>query len=187
MRRAWILALGLLLAPLQGCGTGAPSAPMGFDRHPANSAATLAGLRGEPRPVAQLASAPNEVSPAVPSDRASAAGHPMPNRITIFVVSDFTSPGGLAAWSPDQRAQLLKAARTAQGVTLLCRGDQTRPSRVYRRALIRRGIEVKRFLVSEGIAAGRIRIFARSAGAFVADNNTSVGRARNRRVEIHLV
>jgi len=159
---------------------------MGFDRHPANSAATLADLRRESRPAERAAPAPNEVSPAIPTDRISPPDGPTPDRITVFVVSDFT-PGGLAGWSPQRRAQLVEASRTAQVVTLLCRGDHARPSQAYRQALIRKGVEVKRFLVSEGIAAGRIRIFARSAGAFVADNNTSDGRARNRRVEIHLV
>ncbi len=187
MRCAWILALGLFLAPLQGCGTGAPSAPMGLDRHPANSAATIADLQGEARPAVQAETAPNEVSRPIPIDRISPPDGPTPDRITVFVVSDYATPGGLAGWSPERRAHLIEAARKAQMVTLLCRGDRARQSRAYRLALIRKGIDVKRFLVSEGISAGRIRIFARSAGAFVADNNTSDGRARNRRVEIHLV
>jgi len=49
---------------------------------------------------------------------------------------------------------------------------------------VRRGVAVKRLLIAQGVDPARIRLFARSAGAFVADNRTAEGRAQNRRVEI---
>jgi len=191
MKLAVLMALALVGAPLLSCSSGPPSAPLGLDRHPANSAATLASLRalGQQVPVPSPPPPPMvAVAPPIPPDPPYFPNErPTPSRITVFVVSDFSAPRGIASLSPQKRAELITAATQAQSVTLLCRGDQSRPSRAYRVTLIQRGIEIKKFLVSQGVAPGRIRLLARSAGAFVADNATREGRAQNRRVEIHLV
>jgi hypothetical protein len=189
MKRAWIWAIGLLVTPLQSCGSGPPAAPLGFDRHPANSPATLAGLNESAEPPARLP-VPSEVASAVPANRPAQRVTrdlgPTPNRITVFIVSDFNAPAGISSLTPQRRGELVAAAASAQSVTLLCRGDQSRASRSHWQALIRRGMAVKRFLIDQGIQASRIRLLARSSGAFIADNATADGRAQNRRVEIHL-
>ena len=46
---------------------------------------------------------------------------------------------------------------------------------------------VKRYLVSKGVPAGNIETIAMGAKRPVADNRTSAGKARNRRVEIEVV
>ncbi len=175
-----VLAAGLVC--LSGCGTGAPLAPLGLDKQPANTPETVASLLATgdhtpsvvpPEPIVASATA------AVPTSGATMAPIRGP-----FVISDFTVPGGIGSLQEPQRRELIAAAKSATIVVLLVRGDHAQPSRANWNRLVRRGVLVKRFLVAEGVAPGKIRIFVRSAGAFVADNGSIDGRARNRRVEI---
>jgi hypothetical protein len=173
---------GLAALILGGCAAGAPQAPMGFRRHPANSPETIAGLlRRHPDPAAepQAAPAPARIEPPPPSSTTALEG------TSVIVVSDFSAPGGVGALPAQSRSRLVASARQARSVRLYCRGDQLRPSRAGFMALVRRGLAVKAFLVAQGVSAGKIHVYARSAGGFVADNATVAGRAENRRVEIH--
>ncbi len=177
------IALGIGLACLFGCGTNAPQAPIGLDKRPANTAETIASLIGTgdhtPAPAEPQAVAAQVLKP-VPSAPVAKVAAPI-------VISDFTTPEGIRSLSEPERGQLVDAARsanTANTVVLLVRGERAWPSRASWNCLVR-AVEVKRFLVSQGIAPSKVRLFIRSAGAFVADNGTMDGRARNRRVEIH--
>jgi len=51
---------------------------------------------------------------------------------------------------------------------------------------IRRAVEVRKALVSRSVEPGRIRLFYRGAGNFLANNSTPEGKALNRRVEIEM-
>ncbi len=179
------LALGLVLGALllASCSSGSPQAPVGFDKHPANSAATIATLTAVRAPASE-ALPPGQVQAARASPVAALASLPTPTA-SIMVISSFSAPGGVATLDADDRARLVAAAKEARVITLYCRTDRARPSRAGWRASVQRGVEVKRFLVAQGIKPAKVRLLARSAGAFIADNTTAVGRAKNRRVEIH--
>ncbi len=48
----------------------------------------------------------------------------------------------------------------------------------------RRAQRVKGFLVTQGVAEERIKVFGRGEENFIASNDTADGRAQNRRIEI---
>ena len=52
---------------------------------------------------------------------------------------------------------------------------------------VRRATAVKNYLVSKGIDANRIQIEGKGESQPVADNKTSAGRAKNRRVQIEVI
>jgi OOP family OmpA-OmpF porin len=47
-----------------------------------------------------------------------------------------------------------------------------------------RAASVHAFLIGKGVDPGRIKIFGHGAKDFIANNNTTEGRNKNRRVEI---
>jgi hypothetical protein len=178
------LILGFLTCGLSACSSSAPEAPLGFDKRPANSAETVASLTAQPQTQDGAPAARLPVASSVATPSPLNAGARSTSAAGVVIVSDFSAPGGVWALSTDAKVELISAARAAQRITLYCRGDWRRPSPQGRAALLRRGVEVRRFLIAQGIAPARIRLYVRSAGAFVADNTTVTGRAKNRRVEI---
>ncbi len=182
MRLSRLSLLGLSVFVLAACSASAPRAPLGFDKHPANSPDTVASLA---RPLADpkaKASAPSET----PTQTQTNAVRPdaVLAHVGVIVLSDQTAPQGFQSLTPAYRAALVAAARSALSVRILCRSDHERPSGLVRLRLARRGAAVRQFLIAQGVEPAKIRIFVRSAGAFVADNATQAGRAQNRRVEI---
>lgn len=184
MKPSLILALAALVGILSGCSSAAPSAPMGLNRHPANSPEAVASLTRPPADQQAAAVAPNGAPPLQHQIYAPIVP-PHVERLAVLVLSDASAPGGVEALPVGERAALISAARSAQSIRLLCRGDRDRPSKAGWTDAVARGFRIKRFLVAAGVAPQRIRIYARSAGAFVADNSNPSGRAQNRRVEIH--
>ena len=177
-----IPVLATLAALLIGCSSAAPTAPIGLNKRPANTADAVARLARPPAELTAAASVPNGPPPAVASnDPTKASVHAFPG---LIILSDQSAPRGIASLTPDQRAELLTAARSARRIRIYCRGDRSRPSKAVHARLLQRGEVIKRWLVGQGVAPALIRVFVRSAGAFVADNSTSLGRAQNRRVEI---
>ncbi len=184
MKPSLILALATLAGILCGCSSAAPTAPIGLNRHPANSPEAVASLARLPADQTATAVAQNVPPPQhrqIPAPIAPAHFE----RPAVLILSDASAPGGVEALPADERAALVSAARSAQSIRLLCRGDRERPTRAGWTAAVARGFRIKRFLVAAGVEPQRIRIYARSAGAFVADNSKPSGRAQNRRVEIH--
>ena len=181
MRRSMAFCLAAGLGGLAACTSGAPPAPFGLDRHPANTPETLAELSatGERTPETPPATVSRGPGPATAPAVHRTVGAP-------YTISDFNTPGGLSALSASDRLKLVKDAKAAASVIILVRGDAQRPNRATWHRLALRGGEAKRFLVRQGVLSAKIRIFVRSAGAFVADNATGEGRARNRRIEIHM-
>jgi len=184
MSRASLLLVAIAATLLTNCSSSAPQAPIGLDKRPANSPETIAGLLGRG---GALAGETLKTSSATPEPTALARSTPVEGTPgAVFVISDYSAPRGLESLSLEERTRLVTAARSARSVTILCRGDRVRPSQDSRTAMLRRGVKVKRFLIAQGVDPQKVRLFLRSTGAFVADNGTLVGRAKNRRVEIRL-
>ena len=184
MRRMLLPVFAIMGACLTACSTAAPRPPIGLWKQPANGPEVIADLTRPPVALPIAAVVPTEPA-ARPIAGETRAAHQAIRPRTI-VMSDQLAPRGIASLSPEARAELIEAARGADTTRLLCRGDRTHPSAAVRARLYRRGLAVKRFLVAQGVDPSRIRIYVRSAGAFVADNSTASGRAQNRRVEIQL-
>jgi len=185
MKRLAILILAALAAVLVACSSSAPPAPIGLDKRPANSADAIASLARPTADRTAAATVPGAPQPLAQSTDAQLAS--APPGLRVMILSDKMAPRGVASLSLEQRSELLTAARSAGSIRILCRGDRARPSAAIRALLLRRGVTIKRFLVAQGIEPGKIRLFVRSAGAFIADNATASGRAQNRRVEIQFV
>ncbi len=102
------------------------------------------------------------------------------------IVFRVTQPTGKTDFdvSPDLQAQLLKAAREAKHVEIRGRTDAQNDNAIDRQIALQRALHARRFLVSNGIAHNKIRWSFMPAGGFIADNKTTEGRAKNRRVEI---
>lgn len=177
--RAKVLVIGGILAFLSACSAGAPHAPVGLNRRPANSAETIEQLTGDrtPSPASALMDQPDRMTMLT----AARTGQPRPP----MIISDFDNPAGFAGLSSKAKASLIESARASGSVTIFCRGDRGSARAGQWSLLVRRGAPVRAFLIANGVQANRVRLLARSAGDFVADNRTATGRAKNRRVEIH--
>ncbi|MVW64478.1 OmpA family protein [Massilia sp. NEAU-DD11] len=82
---------------------------------------------------------------------------------------------------------LIPAAKAAQRINLRGRTDARIAGRDDPGIALGRALAVRRYLVDHGIDDGKIKVFARAAGDFLAPSNTDAGRALNRRVEIEFV
>lgn len=82
---------------------------------------------------------------------------------------------------------LIPAARAAQRINLRGRTDARIAGPDDPRIALGRALAVRQYLVDHGVDDGKIKVFARAAGDFLAPSNTAAGRALNRRVEIELV
>lgn len=82
---------------------------------------------------------------------------------------------------------LIPAAKAAQRINLRGRTDARIAGRDDPRIALGRALAVRQYLVDHGIDDGKIKMFARAAGDFLAPSSTDAGRALNRRVEIELV
>jgi outer membrane protein OmpA-like peptidoglycan-associated protein len=82
---------------------------------------------------------------------------------------------------------LVPAAKAAQSINLRGRTDARIPGRDDPGIALGRALAVRQYLVDHGVDDGKIKVFARAAGDFLAPSNTDAGRALNRRVEIELV
>ena len=88
---------------------------------------------------------------------------------------------------PDElRAVLLESALAAPLVTLSGRTDGVVDSVAESRIASARAAAVRDYLMSAGVDASRIRLSHQSVGDHVADNQTSAGRALNRRVDVEV-
>lgn len=170
---------------LSACSSGAPMAPIGLDKRPANSPAELAALSAPQGADVPSSDQPAEVTPSSlapnPPGQADGSARLAPRN---FVFSDYSAPGGFLTLSASDRDAVLAQARSASGIRILCRTDRVRPSKTGRAAALRRGAVVRRFLIAQGVPPQKIRLYVRSCGAFIADNATPTGKAKNRRVEI---
>lgn len=86
--------------------------------------------------------------------------------------------------SPTLQTEVLQAARASDRVDIRGRTDGKVPDAGNEKVAIERALNVRLFLVNNGISPQKINVSHLAAGDHIADNNTAAGRAQNRRVEI---
>jgi hypothetical protein len=96
---------------------------------------------------------------------------------------------GISEFSPSGwfEQELLKAAKEGQRIEIRGGSDAATPSARNERVTKARAINARKYLVSNGVRADRIRTKYFPSGGFIADNSTLEGKARNRRVEIEVI
>jgi len=113
------------------------------------------------------------------------------NQLKINIPNDISFDVGSAAIKPQLRAVLDPFATSLQGdpsaqITIVGHTDSTGSDALNNKLSIERADSVRDYIVTRGVAAGRVATAGRGDREPVADNNTDAGRAKNRRVEIFL-
>ena len=85
----------------------------------------------------------------------------------------------------DPLATSLQGDPSAQ-ITIIGHTDSTGSDALNNRLSIERADSVRDYIVTRGVAAGRVATAGRGDREPIADNSTDAGRAKNRRVEILL-
>ena len=116
---------------------------------------------------------------AIPAIQAAPAAN------SVFTVHfDFASAHAVVP--ADSATTLIADARTAPLIVLRGRTDGTTDSPAESRIARERAATVRDYLVSAGVAPGRIRSTYQPVGDRIADNTEPTGRGLNRRVEIEV-
>ena len=171
---------------------------------PADPPAAPAGPAAAAAPSAAPASKPPAAAPATPAK-------PAPAQLKDQVVPPILPPAdggkqnaraveqdergvvfrvfhasGEAKFSPagDLADELVSAAKKGQAIEVHGRTDSRKPTEGNTRVAIARAVEARKWLVNQGIEAGRVRARYSSAGNFLVDADTEDAKAMNRRVEI---
>jgi len=113
------------------------------------------------------------------------------NQLKINIPNDISFDVGSAAIKPQLRAVLDPFATSLQGdpsaqITIVGHTDSTGSDALNNKLSIERADSVRDYIVTRGVAAGRVATAGRGDREPVADNNSDTGRAKNRRVEIFL-
>jgi OOP family OmpA-OmpF porin len=151
--------------------------------------------REAPKPAAPAAPA-QPSAPAAPSAPATPApaARPAPASVrqAVVIQADALFDFDKSVLRPDGRKNIDDAVAKLRGVDLelvIATGHtDSVGSDAYNQALsVRRADAVKAYLVSKGVEKNRVYTEGKGEKQPVADNKTSEGRAKNRRVEIEVV
>jgi outer membrane protein OmpA-like peptidoglycan-associated protein len=110
---------------------------------------------------------------------------PAPPRSRTFSVH-FPYNGTNFHLSADDAAQLLPLLGNARRVEVRGRTDGQRTSVADEKIALNRALAAQRFLIGQGVSPAIISVNYVSAGDYVADNFSAVGRSQNRRVDIEV-
>lgn len=96
---------------------------------------------------------------------------------------------GISEFNPSGwfEQELLKAAKQGQRIEIRGGSDETTPSAKNERVAKARAMNARKYLVSNGVKADKIRTKYFPSGGFVAYNSTLEGHAQNRRVDIEVI
>jgi OOP family OmpA-OmpF porin len=148
--------------------------------------------RPAPAPAARPAPAPAAAAPAArPAPAAAAAAQP-PAATKVTYAADAFFDFDKAVLKPEGKAKLDDLVGKVKGINLevvIAVGHtDSVGGDAYNQALsVKRSEAVKAYLVSKGIEKNRVYTEGKGEKQPVADNKTTEGRAKNRRVEIEVV
>jgi len=86
----------------------------------------------------------------------------------------------------NETAHLLQLLSKARRVEVRGRTDGQRPSAPDEKIALNRALAAKRYLIGQGVSPAIISVNYVSAGDYVADNYSAIGRTQNRRVDIEV-
>lgn len=168
-----ISAVLLTCALLSACASPKPPTVNGWswNRQPVNS----------PEAAAVLALRADMATEARPAHVVALSAAPM---VSVYF------PTNDATFRPtnDQAASLRTLMRSyPRQIIVRGRTDGSRMTSGDERIAVRRAVAARNWLTSQGTSPARISVNYVSAGDYVADNDSSAGRARNRRVDIEAI
>jgi len=162
---------------------------------PATAAVGCDGAIVAPKPAPVVAPAP---APA-PAPVAAPAPAPAPAPVVapaapakVTYAADAFFDFDKAVLKPEGKAKLDDLAGKVKGINLeviiaVGHTDATGPDGYNQKLSVKRSEAVKAYLVSKGIEKNRVYTEGKGEAQPVADNKTSAGRAKNRRVEVEVV
>ena len=148
-----------------------------------------------PAPVApaQAPAARPAPAPAAPAAAAPApAAPPAPVREKVTFAADAFFDFGKSALKPEAQAKLADLVGKTKAVSLeviiaVGHTDSVGGDAANQKLSIARSEAVKKFLTGKGVEANRVYTEGKGEKQPAADNKTSEGRAKNRRVEVEVV
>ena len=113
------------------------------------------------------------------------------NQLKVNIPSDISFDTGSATIKPNMRGVLDPFANSLKDdpnarLTIVGHTDSTGSDAINQPLSVERALSVRDYLVTRGVAAGRVETVGRGDREPIADNSTEAGRAKNRRVEIFL-
>jgi len=158
----------------------------------------LAGCDGVPVPAAPAAPAPAPTPTPAPAPAPAPAAAPAPVVVAaptsekVTFAADAFFDFDKSVLKPEGRAKLDDLVSKMSGLNLeviiaVGHTDSVGSDTYNQKLSIRRSEAVKSYLVSKGVEKNRVYTEGKGEKQPVADNKTSEGRAKNRRVEIEVV
>ena len=161
-----------------------------------------------PKPMKKVEAAPAPVVPFAPEPKLVEASRPQPAPIavaplaaapvpvrartqSITLGADASFDTGKADLKPEGQAKLGELAAKLRDVSfdsiaVTGHTDNVGTDVANQRLSLRRANAVKQYLATHGIAGEKIKTTGRGKTSPMADNKTTQGRARNRRVEVEI-
>jgi len=138
------------------------------------------------------APAPAQPAPAAVAPAPAPKPAPAPTSEKVTFATDTFFDFDKSVLKPDGKAKLDDMAAKMKGINLeviiaVGHTDSVGTDKYNQSLSVRRSEAVKAYLVSKGIEANRVYTEGKGEKQPVADNKTSAGRAKNRRVEIEVV
>ena len=146
----------------------------------------------EPAPAAPAAPAPAAAAPAAPAPAPAPAAPPPPVATKVTYAADAFFDFDKSVLKPEGKAKLDDLTSKVKDINLeviiaVGHTDSVGSDAYNQKLSVRRSEAIKAYLVSKGIEKNRVYTEGKGEKQPVADNKTTEGRAKNRRVEIEVV
>lgn len=181
-----VLVVASSIAMLAACSTP-PKPPTvdGTERHSINSTPTAEAIALR----AQLVQTEQrlreaQARPVYQGGPATVTPPPLPRSQTVSVHFPFN--GTTLQISADETARLLPLLSSARRIEIRGRTDGEKATDGDEKVAMNRALAAKRYLIGQGISPAVISVNYVSAGDYIADNGSVLGKSKNRRVDIEV-